>query len=53
MNDPARLERLLTINCVKGIGVVLFGRLVRHFGSVEAVLSAGEKRLRDGRGQAR
>jgi DNA processing protein len=50
MNDPARLERLLTINCVKGIGVVLFGRLVRHFGSVEAVLSAGEKRLREVRG---
>jgi len=45
--DARDVEHLLTLNLTEGIGVVLYRRLVRHFGSLDAVAKASEKSLRE------
>lgn len=44
---PRDVERLLTLNLTEGIGVVLYRRLVRHFGALEAAVAAPERALRE------
>jgi DNA processing protein len=44
---PADLEHLLTLNRTEGIGVVLYRRLLRRFGTLESVVAAPEKALRE------
>lgn len=47
LHAPRDLEHLLTLNLTEGVGVVLYRRLVRHFGSLEAVAGAPERALRE------
>ena len=44
------LEHLLTLNLTEGVGVVLYRRLVRHFGTLDGALKATERALREVQG---
>jgi len=41
------LEHLLTLNLTEGVGVVLYRRLLRHFGALAATVAASERALRE------